>query len=76
MDRLDGKLLLRASEVASALGVSRAAAYQIMASGMLPVVRIGRAVRVPVQALAEWVERATLLPPSIPDRNDDRGRDS
>jgi excisionase family DNA binding protein len=62
MDSMDAKLLLRASEVAVALGVSRAAAYQLMASGALPVVRLGRAVRVPAQALAVWVEQATSPP--------------
>jgi excisionase family DNA binding protein len=56
---MDRKLLLTGTEVAAALGVSRAAAYAMMASGRLPVVRIGRGVRVPAEALALWVEQAT-----------------
>jgi excisionase family DNA binding protein len=50
-------LLLRASDVAAALGVSRATAYELIASGKLPIVRIGRAVRVPRLALEEWIRR-------------------
>lgn len=51
------KLLLRADEVASKLSVGRATAYEMMAGGLLPTVRIGRSVRVPARALEEWVER-------------------
>ena len=53
------KLLLRADEVAKALGLGRSKAYEMMATGVLPVVRIGRSVRVPANALSDWVEEAT-----------------
>lgn len=56
------KLLLRPTEVAEALGVGRSKAYQMMASGLLPVVRIGKSVRVPVVQLREWL--ANQLPES------------
>ena len=56
-------LLLRASEVAAALGVSRATAYEMMASGTLPTVRIGRAVRVPRIGLEDWVRRQASVAP-------------
>lgn len=52
-------ILLRATEVAAALGVGRATAYELMASGELPTVRIGRAVRVPRAALERWVQART-----------------
>lgn len=52
-------MLLRATEVAGALGVGRATAYQLMASGALPTVRIGRSVRVPAEALRAWVRAQT-----------------
>jgi len=55
----DSVVLLRAVEVAKLLGVSRSLAYEMMATGRLPVVRIGRAVRVPKVALAEWIRRKT-----------------
>ena len=55
----DGLVLLRGIEVARILGVSRSKAYEMMADGTLPVIRIGRAVRVPKRALAKWVEDNT-----------------
>jgi excisionase family DNA binding protein len=55
-------ILLRAAEVAAALGVGRATAYELMASGALPTVRIGRTVRVPRAGLEAWVRRQTIAP--------------
>lgn len=49
--------LLRADEVSRALGVGRSKTYEMMAAGTLPTVRIGRAIRVPSDALDEWVQR-------------------
>ncbi len=54
------KLLLKPTEVAETLGVGRSKAYQMMASGILPVVRMGKSVRVPVVQLREWL--ANQLP--------------
>ena len=51
--------LLRATEVAIALGVSRALAYKWMASGVLPTVRRGRCIRVPLSALEKWIATNT-----------------
>ena len=52
----DSKLLLRCSEAAERLGLGRAKVYLMAASGELPSVRIGnRAVRIPAQALEDWV---------------------
>ncbi len=53
------KLLLRVDEVAQRLSVGRATVYQMISSGALRTVRIGRggrAVRVPVKSLQEWLE--------------------
>lgn len=47
--------LLRAEEVAEALRISRTKAYEMMASGALPVVRLGRCVRVPRKGLEGWL---------------------
>jgi excisionase family DNA binding protein len=55
----DCVVLLRAVEVARLLGLSRSQTYVLMATGQLPVVRIGRAVRVPKAALAEWIRNKT-----------------
>lgn len=49
------KLLLRIPEVADSLGLSRARVYELVASGELPSIRDGRAVRVPRHALVEWI---------------------
>ena len=51
--------LLRAVEVAEMLGLGRSKVYDMMKRGQLPVVRIGKAIRVPVQALEEWVRTRT-----------------
>ncbi len=51
------RLLLRIPEVAEALGLGRTKIYEMIAAGELPVIRVGRAVRVPVMALQEWVEK-------------------
>jgi len=48
---------LRADEVARELGIARSKAYQMMASGELPVLRIGSSVRVPVSALRIWIDQ-------------------
>lgn len=55
----DDVVLLRAVEVARLLGLSRSQTYSMMATGRLPVIRIGRAVRVPKRALADWVKTKT-----------------
>ncbi|MGD9724359.1 MAG: helix-turn-helix domain-containing protein [Pirellulales bacterium] len=52
-------MLLRVDEVAAALGIGRSQAYALCASGVLPVVRIGRSVRVPADALRAWVRAQT-----------------
>ncbi len=49
-------LLLRTDEAARVLGIGRSTLYALIASGELPVVRIGRATRIPMAALVRWVE--------------------
>ena len=49
------KLLLKASDVAEALGISRTKAYRLIARGELPTVRVGDQPRVPAEALRQWV---------------------
>ena len=52
----DERLLLRIEEAACRLGISRSTAYQLVATGQLPVVKIGRATRVPAAALRLFIE--------------------
>lgn len=49
------RLLLRAEEVQETLGLGRSKVYEMMATGELPTVRIGRSVRVPADALRDWI---------------------
>jgi excisionase family DNA binding protein len=51
------RLLLRPLEAAEAIGIGRSKVYELLASGELPSVRVGASVRVPVDALREWVAR-------------------
>jgi len=52
-------ILIRAEEAAKLLGVGRSKIYSMMASGGLPVVRLGRSVRVPIEGLREWIAQQT-----------------
>lgn len=52
-------MLLKVSEVADELRVARSYAYRLIQEGELPVVRIGRSVRVPRTALEAWVRDRT-----------------
>jgi excisionase family DNA binding protein len=51
------QILLRPIEAAAALGISRSKIYELLSSGGLPSVRVGASVRVPVDALREWIAR-------------------
>jgi excisionase family DNA binding protein len=51
------RLMLRPEEAADAIGVSRAKAYMLIASGELPAIKVGKVLRVPVEALREWIAR-------------------
>jgi excisionase family DNA binding protein len=53
---------LRVPEVAQRLGISRTKAWQMARAGELPTLRLGRSVRVPVSALARWIEEQTNDP--------------
>ena len=50
------RLLLRIPEVAETLGIGRTKIYELIATGELPTIRVGRAVRISVSTLQKWVE--------------------
>lgn len=50
------RLLLRIPEVAETLGIGRTKIYEMIATGELPTVRFGRAIRISVSTLQRWVE--------------------
>lgn len=51
------RLLLRAEEGAESIGVSRAKFYQLLSSGEIRSIRIGRSRRIPISALQDWIAR-------------------
>jgi excisionase family DNA binding protein len=53
------KLLLKPEEAGRTLGLGRTKAYAMIASGELPSIRLGRAVRVPMDALRQWIDEQT-----------------
>ncbi len=52
-------LLLTVEETADILRVGRTLAWALVRDGVLPSVRLGRCVRVPLRALEEWVAQQT-----------------
>lgn len=53
------RLLVKPIEAAHLLGLGRSKIYELLASGELPSVKIGKSVRVPMDALREWVTAHT-----------------
>lgn len=51
--------LLTVVQVQEVLGIGRSKVYELVAQGQLPVLRIGRLVRVPRVALDRWIEANT-----------------
>jgi excisionase family DNA binding protein len=49
-------LVLRVPELAEVLKINRGMAYELVNSGQIPSIRIGRSIRVPVDALRKWIE--------------------
>ena len=48
-------LLMRPTEAARTLGISRSRIYELIRSGVLPSVRVGSSVRIPVAELRMWI---------------------
>ena len=49
--------LISLNELQEILGIGRTKAYDLVASGELPAVRIGRSIRVDVRDVANWLEQ-------------------
>ncbi len=45
------RLLVRPTEAAAMLSISRSSIYDLIAAGEIPAVRVGRMIRVPLEAL-------------------------
>ncbi len=53
---MEDRVVLTVNEVAKLLGLSRASAYQGVACGEIPSIRVGRRILVPRQALERMLE--------------------
>ncbi len=51
------KLLLTPQEAADALSINRSTLYALLMRGEIPSILIGRARRIPVHGLEEWIAR-------------------
>ena len=49
------RLAITVEEAARAVGIGRSKAYELCATGQWPTIRIGRAVRVPLDGLKQWM---------------------
>jgi excisionase family DNA binding protein len=49
------------NELQEILGIGRTKAYDLVTSGDLPAVRIGRIIRIPKQDLTDWLEQQKYL---------------
>ena len=55
--RINETLLLKPQEAADQLRVSRAKTYELISSGQIPSIKVGSSLRVPADALREWIQR-------------------
>ncbi len=56
MDKQD-KLLLKVMEAGEMLGVGRSRMYEMLYTGEIPSIRIGKSYRIPLKSLNQWVEQ-------------------
>jgi excisionase family DNA binding protein len=59
-------LLLTVRDVEVALQLGRTRTYELVRSGAIPVLRVGRAVRVPREALRRWIDEQCTAPHAHP----------
>ncbi len=65
MDQI-ARAFYRAAEVAEIIGLGRSKTYQLIASGVIPSVKFGKALRVPATALQKWIDDHSEV---VEDRN-------
>lgn len=56
MSQMDA-FLLKPEEAAKVLGLGRSKLYELIQTGQIPSLRVGRARRIPVEALRRWVDK-------------------
>lgn len=60
-------LLLRPLEAARLLGIGRSKLFEMLARNELPVLRLGRCVRIPRQGLEDWVNECLAAETAVRD---------
>lgn len=63
----DSTLLLTVDQAAKLCQVSKGLAYDLIARGEIPHIRLGRVIRVPRHGLVAWIERQAGLPSRPPE---------
>jgi excisionase family DNA binding protein len=58
-------MILRVEDAQRILGVSRWMVYELIRRGELPVLRVGRLIRIPRPALEAWIEAQTKRPNEV-----------
>lgn len=58
MNKLD-KLTISVQELSEVLGISKVTAYKVVNTDGFPVLKLGKRVVVPVEALHEWLKENT-----------------
>ena len=53
-------MLLNVRQVATALGCGRTYVFELLASGELPMVKLGRLTRIPASALLDLIAKRTV----------------
>jgi excisionase family DNA binding protein len=51
------RLVVRVAEAARLLDIGRSKCYDLIRRGELPAIRVGKTVRVPLDALRQWIAR-------------------
>jgi excisionase family DNA binding protein len=67
-------LLYRVEDAARVLGIGRSKTYQLIASGALPSITVGKSRRIPAESLRRWV--SDRLAAASADRRDEPRSDS
>ena len=52
---MTSRKLLRVGDIAEAMGVSRSRVYQLVETGQIPAIRLGRSLFVPEEAWERWL---------------------
>jgi excisionase family DNA binding protein len=59
------RLLLTVSEAAQQLGIGRSLLYELLADGQLESIHVGRLRRIPIDALADFIDRQRSSRPGV-----------